>query len=191
MLSLLCMYAADYLDVVRNREALSMLSLVLECSVDHSVPRPVPQPLLSWYKDGEPVSFAQLGESAQLNESFLTAYPILNLGVFDVPSFQVFPDGRVILATNFNNITLPMLGNLSATTTLEQARELVFDVFCGNWTCLVSNSLGSSSVQYTVGECGKCFLLTQFALFNYALPIIMSFMQLISSHHPLVSSLSL
>ena len=139
--------------MVRDMETLSTLTLRLECEVDISVPRPVPIPRLSWFKDGELISSAVFGLTPQLNVSFLMANPHLMPGVFDIIPLQILIDGTVLLTTQFTNISLPDLGNL-ADTTLEQARELVVDSFLGNWTCFVSNSIGSSSVEYIVMEYG-------------------------------------
>ena len=145
---------AEYVDIVRNREVLSTLMLNLECDVDFNVPRPIPRPLLSWFKNGELVSSAQLYDTTAIDESFLTANPVLTPGVFDVILFGVLSDGTAVLTTIFTNITSPVLGNLPPDTTHEQARELLFSTYLGNWTCFVNNSIGSSSVEYIVREYG-------------------------------------
>lgn len=136
-----------------------MLTLSLDCTVDNSVPQPVPIPLQSWYKDGELVSSAQIHESTEPIMSFVMANQLLMMGVFDFSPLQVLLGGTLVLTTTFTNITNPMLGQLSPDTTIAQARELLFETFLGNWTCLVNNSLGSSSVEYIVREYGRCFLL--------------------------------
>ena len=145
---------AEYIDVVRNREMLSTLLLFLECDVDFNVPRPIPLPLLSWFKDGELVSSAHLNDFTTIDESFLTTNPILKAGVFDIVPFMVLSDGTAVFTTKFNNITSPVLGNLPPDITPEQARELLFNTYLGNWTCFVNNSIGSSSVEYIVRKYG-------------------------------------
>ena len=145
-----------YIDVVRNSEALATLVLLLECAIDDTrIPRPVPLPILSWFKDGELISSAQSGQNFQIEESYVMANPILTRGVFDFSVLTVLNDGTVALTTSVTNITLRALGMIPLDTTLEQARELLLNTFLGNWTCVVNNSLGSSSVEYIVGEFGK------------------------------------
>jgi hypothetical protein len=78
--------------------------------------------------------------------------PILLPGVFNISPFQILSDGTVTIYTGFANISFPELGMLAPNTTLEQAREELFDLFLGNWTCHVNNSLGSFSVEYILRE---------------------------------------
>ena len=78
--------------------------------------------------------------------------PILISGVFNIPTLQVLSNGTITMYTGFTNITSPELGMLELETTLEQAREMLFDIFLGNWTCHVNNSLGSFSVEYILRE---------------------------------------
>ena len=153
----------------------------MECDVINDVPTPS----RSWFKDGQLVSSVQLYDSAVIEESFLAQNPILIPGVFDVSPFQILISGDAILSTMFMNITNPMLGNLAPGTTFMEARQLLLDTFLGNWTCFVNNSLGSASVQYIVREYGKLVFVTLLSFFlliiNHAPPIIMLFMQPMSS----------
>jgi hypothetical protein len=144
------------MDVDRNDEALSAWMLSLECNVDTATPQPVPSPSVSWFKDGQLVSSTLLGDSTMIEESFLTQNPILIPGVFNI-TIQFLLEyssstTAMYLSTVFTNITNPMLGNLTPDTTLEQARQLLFDTFLGNWTCFVNNSVGSASVEYILRE---------------------------------------
>ena len=150
------MLTAAYIDAVRNK-----FSTLLECNVDDpSLPNPIPPPMRSWFKDGQLVSSIQYGEIEDITASYLvTANPILMQSVFDVISPFAILHGAVILTNQINNISNPMLGNLPNGTTLEEARGLLFDIFLGNWTCLVNNSLGSSSVEYILRENGECIRL--------------------------------
>ena len=112
-----------------------------------------PFPLRSfWFKDGQPI----FSDSPVIEESFLVQNPILMPGVFNVPPVQ-FSHRKMILYTTFTNITDPMLGGLAPDTSLEQARQLLLDIFLGNWTCFVNNSLGSASVEYIIREFGKLY----------------------------------
>ena len=164
MIMLTCHYyvhATDYILLVRNVR--SILTLNLECIVDLNVPRPIPPPLLSWFKNGELVSSVEYGQIPSFTMSFLTANPNLTPGVFDIDPLQITSDGTVMLTTQFTNISLPIdLGNLPPDITLEQARELLFDNFLGNWMCFVNNSIGSSSVEYIVTEYGMRLLFILF-----------------------------
>ena len=154
-------HATDDILVVRNM--LSMLSLDLECEIDLNVPQPIPPPLLSWFKDGELVSSAEFGQIPEFSMSFLTANPNLMPGVFDIDPLQIMSDGTLMLTTRFTNISFPIAsGNLPPDTTLEQARELLFSSFLGNWMCFVNNSIGSSSVEYVVTEYGTRLLFILF-----------------------------
>ena len=142
---------AAYIDVVRNTE----FSEILECMIDDpSLPDPVPLPTRSWFKDGQLVSTTRDGEDADISTSSLAAQnPIL------MTSFSfifISRDGSLILNNGINNISNPMLGNLLPNATVEQAMELLIDIFLGNWTCLVNNSLGSSLVEYILRRTGKC-----------------------------------
>ena len=151
------MVPTEYVDVVRIDEVLSSLVLTLDCDVINDVPRAVPLPSLSWFKDGQLVSIIQeLGfDFPMIEESFLAENPILIQGVFDILPFGILPSGGAILSTMFTNITNPMLGNLAPGTNFTQARQLLLDTYLGNWTCVVNNSLGGASVEYIVREYGK------------------------------------
>ena len=144
---------------MRNEELLTRLS----CDVDYSkLPHPIPLPTRSWFKDSQLVSSTLYGVAAEIDESFLMENPILNLGVFDFLPLQILSDGDITLFNGFSNITSRELGMLSPSTTLEQAREKLFDIFLGNWTCIVNNSLGSSSVEYILRENGECMHVNHF-----------------------------
>lgn len=162
--------------------------LTLDCDAINDIPRPVPSPSLSWFKDGQLVlsvqSFNNIFNDPIIEETFLAQNPILMPGVFDVqPLLLIFIGDGIHLSTRFTNITNPMLGGLVPDTTLPEARQLVLNTFLGNWTCLVNNSLGSASVEYIIslGESGKLVFVTLLSFFvliiNHAPPIVMSFMQ--------------
>ena len=150
----------EYTDLIRSDEVLSTLVLILDCDVINDVPRPVPSPSLSWFKDDQLVSSVQLSDDPMIEESFLAQNPILMPGVFDVPPFQILGGHVIYLSTAFTNITNPMVGGLAPDITFMQARRLVLNTLLGNWTCLVNNSLGNASVEYIIRDYGKLVFVT-------------------------------
>lgn len=144
------MCIAVFIDALRSTDQFLQS---LDCGVDDpSLPRPNPLPTRTWFKDGQLISSSLYGSHADIEWTFLVENPILMIGVFNIPTFQVLTNGVITMYTGFNNITSPDLGMLAPETTLEQARELLFDIFLGNWTCHVNNSLGSFSVEYILRE---------------------------------------
>ena len=139
-----------YIDALRSTDQFLQS---LDCGVDDpNLPQPNPLPTRSWFKDGQLISSAQYRSHADIELTYLMENSILLTGVFNIPTFQVLPNGTITMYTGFTNITSPELGMLEPETTLEQARELLFDIFLGNWTCHVNNSLGSFSVEYILRE---------------------------------------
>ena len=141
---------AAYIDVVHVRNDMGVF---LTCDVA-DLPQPIPLPTRVWLKDGQIVSSMQYHAFAEIDELFLMENPILTIGVFDIPAFQVLPDGTTILFAGFGNITSTELGMIAPDTTLDEARKMLLNIFLGNWTCLVNNSLGSSSVEYILSGNG-------------------------------------
>ena len=131
------------------------MTTLLSCTVSNEVPRPVPQPTITWLRNGVPAASALFGGVFDVDMSFLVRFPILNPGVFSFPIFHVLFTGELLFSTEFTNITNPMLGNLPESTTRRQARAMLFDILLANWTCMASNSLGTSSVEHHIGMCGK------------------------------------
>ena len=121
----------------------------LDCIILNS---PQPSPLRSWFKDGELVYSTISGLTVDPND-FLMDNPILVPGVLDPSPFTALGDGRIFYNYDIMNISVPSM--LPPGTTLEQATQEVFDLLIGNWTCLVNNTLGSSTVTYVIRECGK------------------------------------
>ena len=128
--------------------------LQLDCDVSNDQPHPLPVPMRSWFKDGELI-YTQLLHSTPDASEFLMNHTILQLGVLDPHIFLLLTSGGIYYNTQVTNITLPsMLTDRSIT--IDEASELVFSILLGKWTCIVSNSLGTSSVHYVISECGKC-----------------------------------
>ena len=131
----------------------SKLLITFECNTERAGhPYPLPRASRSWFKDGQLVSSTLIGDAVFIDESFLMAHPILNMDVFDTPPLTLLPNGDVIMYLGLRNITSPFSGMLALTTTIEQARDMVFDILLGNWTCVVNNSLGTSSVEFIIRE---------------------------------------
>ena len=146
-----------------------METVRLQCTVNDEVPLPIPLPCLKWFRNGlEVARAAKFGESFELDINLQMQFPILTPGVFSssgiiFPPFQIFPSGEVIFTTEyFDNITVPMLGDLAPDTTLRQARATLFDILLANWTCVANSSLGTAAVEYLIGVCGKLEELLQF-----------------------------
>ena len=135
-----------------------MVTVQLQCTVKNEVPLPIPPPSLTWFRNGSEVARAAIfGTSFELDINFQMQFPILTPGVFNFPTFQIFSSGEVVFTTeSFDNITMPMLGDLAPDTTLHQARAMLFDdILLANWTCVAYNSLGTAAVEYLIGVCGK------------------------------------
>ena len=130
-------------------------SLNLECDVHNdpaNLPNPQPTPTRSWYKDGTLVYTAQLGVMPDATEFFMNN-TILQLGVLEPKIMLLTTDGQISYNINVDNITVPAL--LPQGTTINHAREQVFNLLLGIWTCVVSNRFGTTFVNYTISECGK------------------------------------
>ena len=114
-------------------------------------PEPLPIPQRSWYEDGQLVYSAPIGSDPNISE-FLAANPLLTLGVYEKP-LQTLSYGGILLLGGVLEIGSPSL--LPPNTTLEQANEQILALVVGNWTCQLNNTFGSSSVTYTIRECGE------------------------------------
>ena len=140
-----------------------MVTVQLQCTVNDEVPRPIPPPSLTWFRNGSEVArAASFGESFELDINFQMQFPILTPGIFSSSGnfflpFQILSNGVVVFTTeSFDNITMPMLGDLAPDTTLRQARAMLFhDILLANWTCVAYNSLGTAAVEYLIRVCGK------------------------------------
>ena len=137
--------------VARNVDR--VLNLMCDVRNDPSNPPiPLPTPTRSWFKDGNLIYSAQL--SAFLDASgFLMNNTILALGVLTPMILTLQQDGQIWYNTRVDNITQP--GMIPEVTTIDQARELVFDLSLGMWTCAVNNMFGTAAVEYLIRECGK------------------------------------
>lgn len=130
-------------------------SLQLGCDVINdplNPPLPLPTPTRSWFKDGELIYSALLDDPPDASK-FLMNNTIFVLGVLDPATLTLPSDGKIYYNTQVVNITSPSL--IAHITTIDQAREEVFDFVLGNWTCVVSNNLGTVSLQHIISECGK------------------------------------
>ena len=118
---------------------------------------PQPRAMRSWFKNDELI-YTELTESSVDLSDYFMQFPILMTGVLDPTAFTATSDGIIFLNYEVDNITTPAL--LPPNTTLEQAREEVFDLLLGNWECRVNNTLGSATpVMYLIRECGEILLL--------------------------------
>lgn len=126
---------------------------VLRCDVRDSSSRANPSPLRSWYKDGELVYSAESFSSPDLSDYF-DNHPIFTIGVLEPVVLTFTSSGTFHYNIQVENVTFPAL--LPPCTTLDQARQEVFDLLLGTWTCVVENTLGRDSVTYTFREAGEC-----------------------------------
>ena len=129
--------------------------VMLECEIPNdpsNLPRPQPLTLRSWFKDGELVYTTTLDTTPDI-EDFVRDKPVLIIGVLYPTTFAATVDGTISYSTVVMNITFQP--PLPPNTTIEQARQVLFDLLLGNWTCVANNSLGTSSVTYITRECGE------------------------------------
>ena len=146
-----CLRGENNVDMGGIMEALS-----LPCTFSNEIPRPVPPPTITWFRNGVLVASAPSGTPPMLDMNFLLQFPILNMGVFDATTIAFLQNGQLIFNTEtFVNISMPALGNLTATTTPAQARAQLFNIMRGNWECVANNTLGEGSLQYNIRMCGK------------------------------------
>ena len=132
-----------------------LLTEFVPCPVPNEVPRPIPPPTITWFRDGVPAASATQGENFDVNKALLIEFPILNMGVFGFSPLQVLYSGELVFTTEITNITNPMLGGLAPDVTLSEARALLFNILLANWTCVANNTLGLSSVSNFLRMCGK------------------------------------
>lgn len=126
--------------------------ITLECE---SVNNAQPTPVRTWFKDGEVVYSETVGFSIDLDSEYLMQRPILTPGVLNPITLTLLSAGTVIYNYLVFNITMPQA--LPDDFTLQQARQEVFEILLGTWTCIVNNTLGSTPpITYTIRECGKC-----------------------------------
>ena len=114
---------------------------------------PQPSPRRTWFKDGEQVYSAISGFTPDPSE-FVMMNPILMPGVLDPITFSTLSDGSIAYNYEVENITSPQLLP-PGTTTIDEAKQQVFELLLGNWTCMVSNTLGSATITYVISDCGK------------------------------------
>lgn len=145
------MFVAASFCLSRNSDKVA--TALIDC--DFSIlPHPKPYPQRTWYKDDELV-YSTLSDSDPNDTEFLAANPLLAMGivVLDPSPFhqQLIVDGSILLHNRIENVTsLP-----PGVATLKEAREKLFTLLLGNWTCKVNNTLGSTSRTYIIKECGK------------------------------------
>ena len=128
-------------------------SIELGCTVpDEAQPRTVPTRM--WFRNGELVYSSIVGRDQDPNPDFFNANPILMQLIFDPNALGAFADGMLFYVYHVTNITMPGLLP-PGVTTIEEARQQLFNLAVGNWTCEVNNALGNDSVTYIVRECRK------------------------------------
>lgn len=143
------MCIADEFCISRNTS--DPKAVTLKCGLLNT---PQPQAMRSWFKNDELIYTEFTDSAVDLSEYFIL-FPILITGILDPPPLTATSDGTIFLNYEVNNITTPAL--LPMNTTLEQAREEVFDLLLGKWECTVNNTLGSATpVTYLIRECGEC-----------------------------------
>ena len=123
----------------------------LECEI---LGNPQPNPLRSWFKDGELVYSAINGFSPNPSDFFMNN-PILVPGVLDPITLSALSDGTIVYNYEVRNITSPQ--QLPPGTTEAQIEQQVFDLLLGNWTCIVNNTLGSTTITYLITDCGEIY----------------------------------
>ena len=128
---------------------------MLPCMVSDTVPRPVPLPDVTWFRNNVLVGTGESGTHLEPDSGFRMQFPILNLGVFDQQPFVFLGQDMVFSTSIITNITSPMMGGLPADTTTAQARAELFNILLGNWVCVANNTLGMDSVEYNIRMCGK------------------------------------
>ena len=125
--------------------------VVLPCDV---INLPQPRPLRTWYKDGNLVYSEPSGDPVD-NDEYSMENEILIPGVLEPATYSLFSDGSIRYNYAVQNISVPQFLPANITT-IEQARDEVFDLLLGNWTCAVNNSLGAPPpITYLIRECGK------------------------------------
>ena len=107
-----------------------------------------------WYKDGELVYSTPLEQTPNPNLDFFVENQILMPGIFDQIVLTPTIIGEIFYFYGVMNISMPDLLPPDITT-LEQARQELFNLALGEWMCVVNNSLGTASVTYVIRECGE------------------------------------
>ena len=130
-----------------------LLTLKLNCDVSYATPpRPFPLPTRSWFRNGELVYTVDIGAEID-NNNFTRKHLILLPNLVEPTVFVTKTNGIIQFNTEVSEIKIPIFG----LTSTEVARDQLYDVIFGNWTCVVRNDLGSSSIEYIVTEkCGEC-----------------------------------
>lgn len=123
----------------------------LSCGIQSS-PVLYPTPVRSWFRNGELVYTAFHGYPPDVSD-FIMKHTILMPGVLDPVVFIATSSGSITFDTHVVNISQPMA--IPSVTTVEGAREQVFNLLIGNWTCVVTNELGTDSVTHTFTSCSE------------------------------------
>lgn len=141
---------ADAFCVSRNATGADS-RISLRCDVANEAQPPA---LRTWLKDGELVYSELDGDSIDSDE-YSIENQILLPGVLDPVTFTTFGDGSIAYNYDVMNISVPAFVP-EGVTTPQQARDVVFDLLLGNWTCVLNSSLGSPDpITYLIRECGK------------------------------------
>ena len=83
----------------------------------------------------------------QINMEFFAANMLLVPSVLTPQVFLPTVDGAITFLTRVDNAS-------QAGITEDVARNLLFDIYLGDWTCSASNAYGSDTATTNVRECG-------------------------------------
>ena len=128
---------------------------ILELSCDLTVEDAFtyPNPDRTWYKDGVLVYRSAHGDTPEINSAFYEYgnNSILQPGVIDPIPLFALSDGSLNLDWTAFNLTSPW----PSVDLQENFSKRVFMSLLGSWECRLNNSLGSSSAETVLNDCGE------------------------------------
>ena len=129
-------------------------SVALRCNLlqtNHS--SPVPKPIRIWHKDGD-----LLSNGTNISQTFFRERKLLILGVLTPPNFILLGSAFSVLFlnTSVDNVTTSDL--LEDDVPIEVARDMLFDLLLGEFTCSVQNVYGMDTATTVIQECGTYYV---------------------------------
>ena len=128
------------------------MTISLECQIPYRPPLAYPNPKRTWTKDGILIHSTPHGENPDLT-TYVNGRTLLMPGSLHPTPLTATKDGSIVISYRVNRISSSSI--FKEGYDLSTARDGVFKLLLGTWTCGVSNSYGSDVVTTEIMDCGK------------------------------------